>query len=64
MLVASTVWGGSGSVASVKENILRRRAYGLRDEEYLRLKVLTCRLPILQMIEIYPRGFLKTHNLC
>ena len=24
-----------------------RRAYGLRDEEYFRLKVLTCRLPAL-----------------
>jgi transposase len=26
---------------------LQRRAYGLRDEEYLRLKVLTCMLPQL-----------------
>jgi transposase len=26
---------------------LQRRAYGLRDEEYLRLKVLTCMLPPL-----------------
>jgi transposase len=25
--------------------VLQRRAYGLRDEEYLRLKVLTCMLP-------------------
>ncbi len=25
--------------------VIQRRAYGLRDEEYLRLKVLTCLLP-------------------
>jgi transposase len=25
--------------------VIQRRAYGLRDEEYLRLKVLTCILP-------------------
>ena len=28
-----------------KIRVLQRRAYGLRDEEYLRLKVLTCTLP-------------------
>jgi transposase len=28
-----------------KARVLQRRAYGLRDEEYLRLKVLTCMLP-------------------
>jgi len=28
-----------------KIRVLQRRAYGLRDEEYLRLKVLTCMLP-------------------
>jgi hypothetical protein len=28
-----------------KIRVIRRRAYGLRDEEYLRLKVLTCMLP-------------------
>ena len=27
-----------------KIRVLQRRAYGLRDEEYLRLKVLTCML--------------------
>lgn len=27
--------------------VIQRRAYGLRDEEYLRLKVLTCMLPQL-----------------
>ena len=26
---------------------LQRRPYGLRDEEYLRLKILTCMLPAL-----------------
>jgi transposase len=30
-----------------KIRVLLRRAYGLRDEEYLRLKVLTCMLPKL-----------------
>ncbi|MHB1828522.1 MAG: hypothetical protein ACYCV6_12625 [Steroidobacteraceae bacterium] len=25
--------------------VIQRRAYGLRDEEYLRLKILTCTLP-------------------
>jgi hypothetical protein len=27
--------------------VLQRRAYGLRDEEYLRLKVFSCMLPKL-----------------
>jgi hypothetical protein len=30
-----------------KIRVFQRRAYGLRDEEYLRLKVLTCMLPPL-----------------
>jgi transposase len=30
-----------------KIRVIQRRAYGLRDEEYLRLKVLTCTLPPL-----------------
>ena len=30
-----------------KIRVIQRRAYGLRDEEYLRLKVLTCMLPQL-----------------
>ena len=30
-----------------KIRVNQRRAYGLRDEEYLRLKILTCRLPLL-----------------
>lgn len=30
---------------NTKIRVLQRRAYGLRDEEYLRLKVLTCTLP-------------------
>ena len=28
-----------------KNRVLQRRAYGLHDEEYLRLKILTCMLP-------------------
>jgi transposase len=27
--------------------VFQRRAYGLKDEEYLRLKVLSCMLPML-----------------
>ena len=30
-----------------KSRVLERRAYGLRDEEYLRLKILTCMLRAL-----------------
>ena len=30
-----------------KIRVIQRRAYGLRDEEYLRLKILTCNLPAL-----------------
>jgi transposase len=30
-----------------KIRVIQRRAYGLRDEEYIRLKVLTCMLPEL-----------------
>ena len=30
-----------------KIRVIQRRAYGLRDEEYLRLKILTCMLPSL-----------------
>ena len=30
-----------------KMRVIQRRAYGLRDEEYLRLKILTCMLPAL-----------------
>jgi transposase len=30
-----------------KIRVIQRRAYGLQDEEYLRLKILTCMLPVL-----------------
>ncbi|HWP56573.1 MAG TPA: transposase, partial [Candidatus Acidoferrales bacterium] len=30
-----------------KIRVIQRRAYGLRDKEYLRLKILTCMLPAL-----------------
>ena len=30
-----------------KIRVIQRRAYGLRNEEYLRLKILTCMLPAL-----------------
>jgi hypothetical protein len=30
-----------------KIRVIQRRAYGLRDEKYLRLKILTCMLPEL-----------------
>jgi transposase len=32
---------------NTKIRVIQRRAYGLRDEEYLRLKILTCMLPQL-----------------
>jgi hypothetical protein len=31
----------------IHERVLQRRAYGLRDEEYLKLKILTSGLPEL-----------------
>ena len=31
--------------SNTKIRVLQRRAYGLRDEEYLGLKILTCMLP-------------------
>ncbi len=36
-----------GCVAALKNKVrvIQRRAYGLRDEEYLRLKILSCMLP-------------------
>jgi len=36
---------GFVEVLNNKISVIQRRAYGLRDEEYLRLKVLTCMLP-------------------
>jgi len=36
---------GFGEGLNNKIRVLQRRAYDLRDEEYLRLKVLTCTLP-------------------
>ena len=32
-----------------KIRVIQRRAYGLRDEEYLRLKILTCMLPEIEL---------------
>src|SRR6202035_2314327 len=34
-----------------KIRVIQRRAYGLRDEEYLRLKILTCMLPEIYKLE-------------
>ena len=36
-----------GQLINNKIRVIQRRAYGLRDQEYLRLKVLTCMLPAL-----------------
>lgn len=36
-----------------KIRVIQRRAYGLRDEEYLRLKILTCMLPPLPRLLAY-----------
>ncbi len=38
---------GFGEGLNNKIRVIQRRAYGLRDEEYLRLKILTCMLPKL-----------------
>jgi hypothetical protein len=38
-----------------KIRVIQRRAYGLRDEEYLRLKVLTCMLPAIRVGGAVPR---------
>jgi hypothetical protein len=38
---------GFMEVLNNKIRVIQRRAYGLRDEEYLRLKILTCMLPEL-----------------
>jgi len=40
-----------------KIRVIQRRAYGLRDEEYLRLKVLTCMLPKLENPSESPTRF-------
>ena len=34
-----------------KVRVIQRRAYGLRDEEYLRLKILTCMLPAILLCD-------------
>jgi len=46
-LTANPKQGAVGFCRGVnnKIRVLQRRAYGLRDEEYLRLKILTCMLP-------------------
>ena len=36
-----------GFVEGLNNKMIQRRAYGLRDEPYLRLKILTCMLPAL-----------------
>ena len=40
-----------------KIRVIQRRAYGLRDEEYLRLKILTCMLPLYRKFS-FPNSFL------
>ena len=40
-----------------KIRVIQRRAYGLRDEEYLRLTILTCMLPALQNAQKSPSRF-------
>lgn len=44
-----------------KIRVLQRCAYGLRDEEYLRLKVLMCVLPELKNVNFYPLAREKSH---
>ena len=45
-----------------KIRVIQRRAYGLRDEEYLRLKILTCMLPLSEIIRIHPHESAKSHK--
>jgi hypothetical protein len=40
-----------------KIRVIQRRAYGLRDEEYLRVKILTCMLPALYNAQKLPTRF-------
>jgi transposase len=40
-----------------KIRVIQRRAYGLRDEECLRLKILTCMLPVLSNGQKSPTRF-------
>ena len=42
-LIRRFVGGGGDN----KMRVIQRRAYGLRDQEYLRLKILTCMLPAI-----------------
>jgi|GEM_PF-6696588 hypothetical protein len=42
-----------------KIRVIQRRAYGLRDEEYLRLKILTC---MLKEIQKNPHDYTMTQN--
>jgi len=49
--------GFTGRLLNNKIRVLQRRAYGLRDEEYLRVKALTCMLP-----ELYKRHLLPTRS--
>ncbi|MBI5237029.1 MAG: transposase [Deltaproteobacteria bacterium] len=43
-----------------KIRVIRRRAYGLRDENFLRSKILTC---MLKEIRFFPLYSTKTHYL-
>ena len=45
-----------------KIRVLERRAYGLRDEEYLRLKILTCMLRALWPGPSHPNVPKITHT--
>jgi transposase len=45
-----------------KIRVIQRRAYGLRDEEYLRLKILTCMLQSSKNPQNHPHVSTKTLN--
>ena len=47
-----------------KIRVIQRRAYGLRDEEYLRLKILTCMLPRSETVDGTPTRFTEEPILC
>jgi len=59
----NTVAGGFVEGVNHKIRVIQRRSYGLRDEEYLRLKILPCMLdPICNQAEITHSGRRRTRK--
>ncbi|MGP0069082.1 MAG: transposase [Isosphaeraceae bacterium] len=45
LLICGVLMWGQASGINNKIRVIQRRAYGLRDEEYLRFRILACMLP-------------------